>query len=271
MPCFNFITFNIHGDAVLLADMAKFVSKQKRTILAIQEIPSVNEINSIPELNAVNFVQNPNGDLAFIVPKSIVIIQPNVKNSVLSEGLELRTLEIRLPLDENNVVYIVNVHGYSFSQTSDDDNKDLFHDLHREYGRIEKVVILGDFNMNPYEKNMHRKQALLAYRDFIDVMNAQKNVFYNPCWRYLKERRKNKGTFYYANSIPKWNFYDQILVSKKLAGKKNGSSTNRTYTSYIKLFHIPNSLGKKQFEPSKSYDKKNHISDHMPVLLTLEM
>lgn len=268
---FNLITFNIHSDATLLAKMAKFVSKKKRTIVAIQEIPADSVINSISELNFINYYSNPNGNLAFMIPKSLSVNIANIQKKKYPSGFESRTLEIKLPLSATDDVCIVNVHGYSFSNMSRTNNRDLFHDINKKYASYEKVILLGDFNTNPYDENMVRSEALLSYRDFIDVLNAQKNVFYNPSWRYLRERKYFKGSFYYFDGIPKWNMYDQILISKKLVGKISGSATNRTYTSYIKLFHIPDRLGKIRFVPSKSYDGEKHISDHMPVLLTVEM
>lgn len=251
--------------------MAKFVSKKKKTIVAVQEIPTDVVVQSIPELNLVQFIPNPNGSMAFVIPKSLNINKSNCEKKDYPTGLESRTLELILPLNENDNVYIVNVHGYSFSKTSDDNNHDLFHDINNKYGSFERVILLGDFNTNPYEKNMIRSESILAYRDFVDVINAQKNVFYNPSWRYLKERKNFKGTFFYQGNTPKWNIYDQILISKKLVGEKSGPVSNRTYTNHVKLFHIPNCLGKLKFEPSKGYDEKNNISDHMPVLLTMEM
>ena len=271
MQYFNLITFNIHSDATLLAKMAKFVSKKKRTIVAIQEIPTDNEISSIPELNNVDFFSNPNGNLAFIVPRSLNVNKPSLSPKRFPTGLESRTLEISLPLNENDNVYIVNVHGHPFGKKAEKNNGLLFHSIKEKYGCYEKVILLGDFNTNPYEDNMTSSETFLAYRDFIDVVNAVNNVFYNPSWWYLRERKKNKGTFYYGSDVPKWNFYDQILVSRKLVGKRRGRSASRYFESHIKLFHIPDQLGKIKFSPSQKYDEVNHISDHMPVLLTMEM
>ena len=268
---FNLITFNIHSDATLLAKMAKFVSKKKRTIVAIQEIPADSVINSISELNFVNFFSNPDGNLAFLFSRSLSVNKPNLSPKKFPMGHESRTLEISLPLNEKDNVYIVNVHGYSFGKKAKKNNELLFHDIKGKYGCYENVILLGDFNTNPFEDNMTSTETFLAYRDFIDVINAKNNVFYNPSWWYLRERKKNKGTFYYGGDVPKWNFYDQILVSRKLAGEKKGGVANRSFKSHIKLFHIPDQLGKIKFSPSQKYDEENHISDHMPVLLTLEM
>lgn len=270
MQRFNLITFNIHSDATLFAKMAKFVSKKKRTIVAIQEKPNASTIKEINDLNKVTLITDPNNRLVFILPKSLNISQPAKIKKENPSILEKRTLEIDLPLEDSSVK-IVNVHAWSRKSNAYKNNANLFSRLNEAYKNYSKKIFLGDFNTNPYEEYMRLETYIYADRDFKDVVSSTKDILYNPSWRYLRERANYKGSHYFPLEIPKWNVYDQILISKKLAGKVEGVGLGKVYTSYVKLFHIPNRLGKLSFKPVESYDSDNHISDHMPVLLTLEM
>lgn len=270
MQRFNFITFNIHSDADLFVDMAKYVSKKNRTIVAIQEKPKKKVIEQIEKMNDVSLITDLNNRLAFIIPKSLNIISRKNAKKDMPNLLERRTLEMDLPL-QDGVVKIVNVHGFSKKDNGDEKNKDLFSRINETYENCPKKIVLGDFNTNPYELNMTLESRIYADRDFESVVNSKKDVLYNPSWRYLRERKKFKGTHYYESCIPRWHFYDQILISKSLVGLVTGTGASRMYTNYVKLFHIVDRLGNRVFKPSESYDKDKHISDHMPVLLTLEM
>lgn len=267
MSNFTLITFNIHQNAYLFEKMVEFVSEKKRTIVAIQEKPNKKVIEKIEKLNYVTLVTNPNNRLAFILPKSLNIVKKMAVKKEYPNSLESRTLEIDLPLD-NASVKIVNVHGYAKNVDGDEKNDDLFKDINNAYKSFDKKIFLGDFNTNPYEKKMRLETRIYANRDYEDVVSSEKDVLYNPSWKYLIERTNFKGTLYFEPTIPRWNVYDQILISKKLVAKIDETGV---YKSCVKLFHIPNQLGCLSFVPSLHYDKENNISDHMPVLLTLEM
>lgn len=270
MRHFNLITFNIHSDAELFAKMAKYVSKKKQTIVAIQERPNKSVIKQIDDLNEVSLVTDRNNSLAFILPKSLNIQKRENPKKDNPNLIDQRTLEIDLPLRDFSVK-IVNVHGFSKNANGSAKNQDLFSKIRDFYVSYSKIIFLGDFNTNPYEENMTLSTRFFANRDFADVVKSKQNVFYNPSWRYLSERSYYKGTHFYGPGIPKWNFYDQILISRDLVGVVSGKKDNRVYKNCVKLFHIPKRLGELSFEPSETYDKEKHISDHLPVLLTLEM
>lgn len=268
--CFNLITFNVHANAFLFEKMAEFVSNKKRTIVAIQEKPKKVVLENIEKLNTVKLITDPNNKLVFILPKSMNVVEKKNIKKEIPTLLESRTLEIDLPLEDYSVK-IVNIHGFSKNPNGDDKNDDLFHDINVKYKSFDRKIFLGDFNTNPYEKNMRLETRIYANRDFEDVITSEKDVLYNPSWKYLIERRNFKGTLYFGATIPKWNVYDQILISRNLVGEIDGTGVNKKYKSFVKLFHIPNRLGSLSFAPSLGYDKDNNISDHMPVLLTLEM
>jgi len=95
--------------------------------------------------------------------------------------------------------------------------------LHRAFSSYRDVVILGDFNDEPFCESL--RDGLAAYRDR-DLVRRREEAFYNPFWRLLGEQQHledeatNKlpaGThFYRSGTATRWYTYDQIIVSSGL-------------------------------------------------------
>ena len=98
--------------------------------------------------------------------------------------------------------------------------------LYREFRRSRDVVIVGDFNDEPFSDAL--SERLAAYRDR-DLVRIKEEAFYNPFWRWLGERqhvedegggRLPAGThFYKRGPLSRWFTYDQIVVSSALLGR----------------------------------------------------
>lgn len=92
-----------------------------------------------------------------------------------------------------------------------------------------KTIVVGDFNMNPFEKGMigpHAFNATLSY----DIAQKGKRrfhyedfeYFYNPMWNYLGDRNhhtgkpKLAGSYFYQSTTDKsqiyWNVFDKVIV-----------------------------------------------------------
>ncbi len=73
--------------------------------------------------------------------------------------------------------------------------------------KIKGVVILGDFNMNPFEAPMIEATALQAISSSEIVVQRKKRTyrsrerefFYNPMWNFLGDEKKPIGSFYYKS------------------------------------------------------------------------
>ena len=90
----------------------------------------------------------------------------------------------------------------------------------------DKNVIIGDFNMNPYEKIMTSVIEMNAVSS-VQIAKRQKRKFvedeyrfyYNPMWNFLGDKNIPQGTHYYSTSEEEsvyWNIFDQIIVSSAL-------------------------------------------------------
>jgi hypothetical protein len=85
-----------------------------------------------------------------------------------------------------------------------------------------RTIVIGDFNMNPFELGLVSPDAFHAVMDqqvaatTKTVRKKIKKFFYNPMWSCLGDMSKGtSGTYYYSSSkIPSyyWNTFDQVLI-----------------------------------------------------------
>ncbi len=130
-------------------------------------------------------------------------------------------------------ILVVAVHLPSKAVYNDYSQASLCRDLAEDIRRIEEVVghrrtlVVGDFNMNPFEVGMFdaktlnaettRAKALAQSRD---IYGKEHPFFYNPMWNFFGDATRGPaGTFHYSNSQPvrmAWNIFDQVLLRPDL-------------------------------------------------------
>ena len=130
-----------------------------------------------------------------------------------------------------------------------------------EFG-INNTIVIGDFNMNPFEDGMVSADGFhgvmsqeVALKGNRTVYGEKKKLFYNPIWHYMGNVVANvMGTYYYNNSgviSYYWNTFDQLLIRPGL----------------IKGFDIENlkiidAIGEKDLLVNSKPNKKQY-SDHL--------
>lgn len=91
----------------------------------------------------------------------------------------------------------------------------------------DRTVLVGDLNMNPFERGMvaaaglnatmTREQASKEFRIF---RGRQYPFFYNPMWGHFGDRDQRPAGTYYRNSGRHvnyyWNMFDQVLIRPSL-------------------------------------------------------
>jgi endonuclease/exonuclease/phosphatase family metal-dependent hydrolase len=91
----------------------------------------------------------------------------------------------------------------------------------------QKTVLVGDFNMNPFESGMVSAGGLHAVMDRQVAKRVKRIVqeraypfFYNPMWSLLGDATPGPpGTLFHARSEHKvyfWNMFDQVLIRPAL-------------------------------------------------------
>jgi len=141
----------------------------------------------------------------------------------------------------------------------------VIRDLEVELGHTQTIVV-GDFNMNPFEPGMVGAEGLHAISSQYVAVSGSRTVqgreypfFFNPMWGHFGEH----GTYFYRKAIPIcyfWNIFDQVLLRPSLLP-----------------FWLPDELriltgvGDITFVDSVGRPTSSHFSDHLPILFRLEL
>ena len=180
------------------------------------------------------------------------------------------------------IVKIENVFGYEFllggvhfpsklSSTAIEGCKRNANDMMREFQTLEdKVVILGDFNSNPYEEIMLGFDYFhaLPYSEVVQQRNSrvsygiERRLFYNPMWNYMNDFSNPHGTYYLdsnASIYTGYNILDQVLLSANMIDDLEDK--NIKIITKVKEKMLVNSLNR----PDKSA-----YSDHLPIVFTIK-
>ncbi|MBO0477526.1 endonuclease/exonuclease/phosphatase family protein [Vagococcus sp. DIV0080] len=129
-----------------------------------------------------------------------------------------------------------------------------------------KTILIGDFNMNPFEKGMLSTSGFHAFPRKIEteklkrtVLSVEKKMFYNPMWKYLITEDNPIGSYYYSPNKAYalfWQVFDQVLLRPEFIPFINfvGLVTSTTKYELIAKGKVPD----------------RSISDHLPVILKLK-
>lgn len=99
--------------------------------------------------------------------------------------------------------------------------------IHTEKYSNLPLIIIGDFNMNPFHDALVGSEGFHALMDRRDVtkktriiQGTERRILYNPIWGALGDISDGPpGTYYYRDSKPIshfWHAYDQVLISAEL-------------------------------------------------------
>lgn len=131
-----------------------------------------------------------------------------------------------------------------------------------------KTLIIGDFNMNPFEVGIVAADGLhavmdkqVALKQSRTVMGRESRFFYNPMWGRMGDTSIGpSGTYYYnhGNLCYFWNTFDQVLLRPDLL----------TFFKDDNLQVITN-VGTKNLIAGDAID--HSVSDHLPIMITLEL
>lgn len=130
------------------------------------------------------------------------------------------------------------------------------------------TIILGDFNMNPYEEWMVASYGLHAISSKNDVLSKDERkiyhknckMFYNPMWSFMGEYSKTHGSYYYRSGsfCYFWNTFDQVIIRPNLI-------------SYLKEAEIEILTSINGINLCKDNGRPNSdkYSDHLPLIFEI--
>ena len=134
----------------------------------------------------------------------------------------------------------------------------------------ERTLIIGDFNLNPFEKGMVAADGFHAMMTQKIVRRQERTFqgeasafFYNPMWGRMGDLLpETPGTYYYSNSSLInyfWNTFDQVLLRPDLLD----------YFSQDNLKVISQIAEKRLLTEKETILSSS--SDHLPIVITLEI
>jgi exonuclease III len=130
----------------------------------------------------------------------------------------------------------------------------------------DKTVVVGDFNMNPFEKGMIGATAMhsmpsrkISSRVTRTVNRRKYSMFYNPMWNLLGDIEEPPGSYFYNKSSHFnyfWNMFDQVIIRPSLLDYFKAESTAIiTKTANFSLI---------------DKNGRPNISDHLPIYFEIK-
>ena len=219
------------GTKSLTPEITKLISRYRPDIFIVAE-------STLDDATTEAYINKFNGNQYSLLPKNkrgisfIINKKIRVKNITFSlskiHAIEVTTIKQKY--------LICGIHMDSKLQKTSEDQEHIARNLMREITNIEKglghtnTVVIGDFNMNPFESGMvnpdtfnavsSKKVAERGNRK-VSETNSEHLYFYNPMWSFLGDMSEfSPGTYYFRDNSHKnnfvWNMYDQILVRPQL-------------------------------------------------------
>jgi len=130
-------------------------------------------------------------------------------------------------------------------------------------GENERLIIIGDFNIQPYESVLNSKDYLQTtfLSKHNEIRNRKKNadVFFNPSVEYVINKNiPNLGGTFYSNKHG-WAILDYLLYK---------TSDGSTGYDIITKFNDGSNLLNEELDREKDF--LNYKIDHLPILVTIE-
>lgn len=138
--------------------------------------------------------------------------------------------------------------------------------LEEELG-TENTIIVGDFNINPYDNSCVGAPYLHSLPIYADTARKKRTVageefymFYNPMWNLFGDFESPHGTYYYGGSSTNntfWNIYDQVIIRPGL--RKRFVDDSLQIITKIKMVSLLDENG----HPDSQF------SDHLPIVFEI--
>lgn len=134
-----------------------------------------------------------------------------------------------------------------------------------------RTLVVGDFNVNPFEPGMLAANALNCESSRALVAKGERIVagrayrfFYNPMWNFFGDSGSHPGGTYFHRSSQmvrvSWNIFDQVLVRPDLLYSFNTSQ-----------LQIITGDGNNSFLTRAGTPTLPNNSDHLPILFKLNL
>lgn len=189
-----------------------------------------------------------------------------------SYGVSIR--ELRSPLASPMLIAAVHLSSKLYADSNEQaaQTRQIIQSIKEAEENVghDRTVVIGDFNMNPFEKGLVDADAfhsvmsqLIARKESRNVRKVKRKFFYNPMWSRMGDLSDGPpGTYYYQaskNFELFWNTFDQVLIRPDLL------TTFRKET-----LKVVTEIGTNQFLETDKINQDD-FSDHLPIMIELEI
>ena len=139
-----------------------------------------------------------------------------------------------------------------------------------EERNTEKSIVVGDFNMNPFDDGMVSALSFnavmcpnIAKKISRKVLDEERKFYYNPMWHLMGNALNPcKGTFYYPSETKSyyWYTYDQVIIRPEIIEKFD-----------IDKLKIIDSISNNSLVSVNNIPNKSLISDHLPIKFKINL
>ena len=257
-----------------LSDLiAKLAIEESIDILILAECT----IGSSELLIALNSTQSQKYSFAFSPSKRLLILSRLPHNSI-RPIFDNEYLSIRRVIPPVGVeILLVAVHLSSKLFQDSDDQALTAPRFARTIEREENVlghrrtVVVGDFNMNPFEVGIAGGEALHAVMDKQTALKGSRIIagqerffFYNPMWSRMGDESLGPPGTYYRQSSKQvnyfWNTFDQILLRPQLISRFDHQG-----------FKVLKMISETSLLTKEGIPDVAVASDHLPLLFGLNL
>lgn len=150
------------------------------------------------------------------------------------------------------------------------DYSTIIEQMEKTWG-IKKTLLIGDFNMNPFDKGMVSELSFKAThcKQTAQTEKGNKRYFFNPSWRLFsndltQENGQPPGTIHYVphnkdTNVDYWHVFDQVLIRSELISNLSNSFEVITKIESINLLN-------QDMVPDREL-----YSDHLPIKYQIEI
>lgn len=198
-----------------------------------------------------------------------------ISSGAVTQDKKARTAIVSIAIgNDGPELTVVAIHGldrrnYPHDYTRTPLAKDLRAQVDSVWTRKHPLIVMGDFNAEPYDPEISTESGIFALRDRSEVYNHENGdgplPLYNPMWHLLPEAMGHEprpgGSYWYRTPAYgiRWRLSDQILVSRELVEVLAGPPTI-----------ISEINGERLTNPDGTPDR-GEFSDHLPVQLRIRL
>ncbi len=202
---------------------------------------------------------------------------PNEFLKPVAEHPRMSIRKLHLPAKQKILLAII--HFQDRRNYSRSDQQSLSHEiadfLHEAEARAghRRTILVGDFNMNPFEEGMVDAKGFGAMmtKDLARFTSGEQKArprFYNPMWARFGDLTEGPpGTYYRSQAAPTniyWHMLDQVLVRPELIEAFIDESLRV-------LTKATSRDGELDLVETKRKHWKVAVSDHLPIVFSMDL